>query len=113
MHERWSSPGMFVLAAGGAAIGFNNFWQFPQLAAQYGGGAFLIVYLLCLLIIGLPLLMAEYMLGRSGRASPVAIFRFLARRVHGNRPWSVVGARGVLSVVGGTLCQRRSHGRRL
>jgi len=98
VHERWSSPGLFVLAAGGAAIGFNNFWQFPQLVAQYGGAAFLIVYLLCLLIVGLPLLMAEYMLGRSGRASPVAIFRFLARRVHGNRLWSVVGAMGVLSV---------------
>jgi len=98
VHERWSSPGIFVLAAGGAAIGFNNFWQFPQLAAQYGGGAFLIVYLLCLLIIGLPLLMAEYMLGRSGRASPVTTFRFLARRVHGSRLWSVVGAMGVLSV---------------
>jgi NSS family neurotransmitter:Na+ symporter len=77
LHERWSSPGIFVLAAGGAAIGFNNFWQFPQLAAQYGGGAFLIVYLLCLLIIGLPLLMAEYMLGRSGIAG--RDFRFLAR----------------------------------
>ena len=98
MHERWSSPGIFVLAAGGAAIGFNNFWQFPQLAAQYGGGAFLIVYLLCLLIIGLPLLMAEYMLGRSGRASPVAAFRFLAQRVRGSRLWIVVGAMGVLSV---------------
>ncbi len=98
VHERWSSPGVFVLAAGGAAIGFNNFWQFPQLAAQYGGGAFLIIYLLCLLIIGLPLLMTEYALGRSGRASPVAAFRFLARRVHGNPLWSAVGAMGILSV---------------
>ncbi len=98
VYERWSSPGMFVLAAGGAAIGFNNFWQFPQLAAQYGGGAFLIVYLLCVLVIGWPLLMAEYALGRSGRASPVATFRFLARRVHATALWKVVGGMGVLSV---------------
>jgi NSS family neurotransmitter:Na+ symporter len=98
VYERWSSSGMCVLAAGGAAIGFNNFWQFPQLAAQYGGGAFLIVYLVCLLVIGLPLLMAEYMLGRSGRASPVATFRYLARRVRRSGLWSVVGAMGVLSV---------------
>ena len=71
VYERWSSPGMFVLAAGGAAIGFNNFWQFPQLAAEYGGGAFLIVYILCVLVVGLPLLMTEFALGRSGRGSPV------------------------------------------
>ncbi|MHB8624171.1 MAG: sodium-dependent transporter [Sulfuricaulis sp.] len=98
VHERWSSPGMFVLAAGGAVIGFNNFWQFPQLAAQYGGGAFVIVYLLCVFIIGWPLLMAEYALGRSGRASPVATFRFLAQRVHASSLWKVVGGMGVLSV---------------
>ena len=89
---------MFVLAAGGAAIGFNNFWQFPQLVARYGGGAFLIVYLLCVLIVGWPLLMAEYALGRSGRASPVRTFQFLARRAHADSLWKVVGAMGVISV---------------
>src|SRR3989344_8509062 len=68
VHERWSSPGIFVLAAGGAAIGFNNFWQFPHLAAQYGGGAVLIVYLLSVLLIGLPLLIAGVALGRRGGA---------------------------------------------
>lgn len=98
VHERWSSPGIFVLAAGGAAIGFNNFWQFPQLAAQYGGGAFLIVYLLCVLIIGLPLLTAEFAMGRSGRASPVGAFRLLARRVRADPLWKVVGGMGVISV---------------
>src|SRR3990172_9670158 len=58
VHERWSSPGIFVLAAGGAAIGFNNFWQFPHLAAQYGGGAVLIFFFFSVLLIGLPFLMA-------------------------------------------------------
>lgn len=98
VHERWSSPGIFVLAAGGAAIGFNNFWQFPFLSAEYGGGAFLLVYLLSVLLIGLPLLMAELALGRSGRASPIGVFRFLTRRARANPLWRVVGWMGVLSV---------------
>ncbi len=98
VHERWSSPGIFVLAASGAAIGFNNFWQFPQLAAQYGGGAFLIVYLLCVLLIGFPLLMAELALGRSGRASPIGTFQFMTRRARANSLWKLVGWMGVISV---------------
>ena len=98
VHERWSSNGIFVLAAGAAAIGFNNFWQFPQLAAQYGGGAFLIVYFLSLLLIGTPLLMAELALGRSGRASPIGTFRYLTRRAHANPLWKLVGWMGVISV---------------
>lgn len=98
VHERWSSPGIFVLAAGGAAIGFNNFWQFPHLAAQYGGGAFLIVYLLSVLLIGLPLLMAEFALGRSGRASPIGVFRFMTQRARANSLWRLVGWMGVISV---------------
>ncbi|MBI3546286.1 MAG: sodium-dependent transporter [Gammaproteobacteria bacterium] len=98
LYERWSSPSMFVLAASGAAIGFNNFWQFPPLIAQYGGGAFLMVYLLCVLIIGLPLLMLEFALGRAGRASPVGTFRFLARRAHADPLWRLVGGMGIISV---------------
>lgn len=87
-----------MLAAGGAAIGFNNFWQFPHLAAEYGGGAFLLVYLLSVLLLGVPLLMAEFALGRSGRASPVGTFRFVTQRAHANPLWRVVGWMGVLSV---------------
>ena len=98
VYERWSSPGMFVMAAGGAAIGFNNFWQFPHLVAEYGGGAFLIVYVLCVLVIGLPLLMAEFALGRTGRASPIGVFRYLAYRAHATPLWRAVGVMGVLSV---------------
>ena len=98
VHERWSSSGIFVLAAGGAAIGFNNFWQFPHLAFQYGGGAFLIVYLLSVLLIGLPLLMAEFALGRNGRASPIGVFRFMTQRARANPLWKLVGWMGVISV---------------
>src|SRR3989344_5701900 len=98
VHERWSTPWMFILAASGAAIGVNNFWQFPSLVAQFGGGAFLIVYLLCVLLIGLPLMMTELMLGRMGRGSPIGVFRDLASRVRADRNWALVGWMGVLSV---------------
>jgi NSS family neurotransmitter:Na+ symporter len=97
VHERWSSPRMFVLAAGGAVIGFNNFWQFPELAVRYGGGAFVAVYLLCVLLLGVPLLMAEFALGRAGKASPIATFRFLAKRVRAVSLWQLVGGMGVLA----------------
>lgn len=98
VHERWSSPGIFVLAAGGAAIGFNNFWQFPHLASEYGGGAFLLVYLLSVLLLGVPLLMVEFALGRSGRASPIGTFHFMTQRARTNPLWRMVGWMGVLSV---------------
>ena len=91
LSVRWSSTTLFVLAASGAAIGFNNIWQFPFLAGQYGGGAFVIVYLFCVLLIGLPLLMAEVMLGRMGRGSPIYTFRYLAARARGDPKWALVG----------------------
>ena len=59
--------GVWTVQDTALGIGFNNFWQFPQLVATYGGGAFLIIYLICLALIGAPLLMAELVLGRSGR----------------------------------------------
>ncbi len=93
----WSSPRVLVLAAAGAAIGFNNFWQFPHLLGSYGGGAFLIVYLGCLALIGVPLLMAELMLGRLGRASPVGTLRHLAGLVRSDPNWAMVGAMGVIA----------------
>jgi NSS family neurotransmitter:Na+ symporter len=94
--DGWSSPRLFVLAAAGAAIGFNNFWQFPAITAQYGGGAFLIVYVACVAVLGLPLLMAEFMLGRRGRASPIATFRRLAQASRSDPNWVVVGWLGVI-----------------
>jgi NSS family neurotransmitter:Na+ symporter len=89
---------MLVLAASGAAIGFNNFWQFPFIVDQYGGGAFLIVYLFCVVLIGVPLLMAEFMLGHRGHASPIGTFQRLAERARCDPNWVIVGW---LAVIGG------------
>ena len=57
MREKWSSRSAFILAAIGSAVGLGNAWRFPGLAAKYGGGAFLFVYLIAMLVIGIPLLM--------------------------------------------------------
>lgn len=96
-RKQWSSPWVFVFAASGAAIGFNNIWQFPYLAAEHGGGAFLLVYLFCVLLIGVPLLAAEAALGRAGRASPIGSLRALADRAHADPNWAMVGALAVLA----------------
>lgn len=94
-HAQWSSSWVFVLAASGAAIGLSNVWQFPFLVSDYGGGAFIIVYIFCVLLIGAPLLIAEVMLGRRGRASPVNSIRRLAEQA-GQRPaWGAIGWLGM------------------
>lgn len=89
--ERWSSPLAFVLAAAGAAIGFNNIWQFPGLVTQYGGGAFVLVYVLFVFVFGVPLLIAEILLGRSARAAPVHALRLLSPVRRHAPAWSVTG----------------------
>lgn len=95
--SHWSSARMLVLAAGGAAIGFNNFWQFPALLRDHGGAAFLLAYLFSVLVIGLPLLTAELMVGQQGQGAPVSSLRRLAKRVRADRNWSLVGVMCVLA----------------
>ncbi len=96
-HPEWSSPWIFVFAASGAAIGLKNIWQFPFLVAAYGGGAFIVIYLLCVLLIGVPLFTAEVMLGRCGRKSPVNSIRLLAERSQRAPHWRWLGWIGVTS----------------
>lgn len=91
---------MFVLAASGFVIGLKNIWQFPHHLALYGGSAFLLVYAGFLLLLGLPLLMSQLMLGRLVRASPVTGLARLARRIHAPRGWRWLGT---LAVTAGFL----------
>ena len=62
--ETWGSKFGFIMAAVGSSVGLGNFWRFPYTAGENGGGAFIVIYLLCVAFIGLPLLMAEYSMGR-------------------------------------------------
>ncbi len=75
IHGNWSSPWMFVLVSAGFVVGLKNIWQFPHHLALYGGSAFLFAYFFFLLLLGVPMIMTQIMLGRLGRASPVTEFR--------------------------------------
>ncbi len=96
VHGYWVSPWSFILAAGGFAVGLNSLWLFPTHLSLYGGGAFLVMYLIWLALLGVPLLMTEFMLGRMGRQSPIKSLRMLARQAHARPAWQALGALCVL-----------------
>lgn len=100
VHGQWSSRFMFIIAATGAAVGLGNIWKFPYIMGQNGGGAFVLLYLLCILLIGIPVLMAEVMIGRRGRQSPGWSVRTLAYEAHAHKNWQLAGWMGL---VGGFL----------
>ena len=64
-REQWSSKASFILAAAGSAVGLGNIWKFPYIAGENGGAAFLFIYLICIVLIGLPILNIEILLGRT------------------------------------------------
>ena len=68
---QWGSRLGFILAAAGSAVGLGNIWSFPYRTGENGGGLFVIVYLLCVALIGLPVMMAEIFIGRTAQTSPV------------------------------------------
>ncbi|MBN1569420.1 MAG: sodium-dependent transporter [Acidobacteria bacterium] len=88
----WGSRVGFVMAAAGSAVGLGNLWKFPYLTWENNGGAFVIVYLLAVLVIGLPLMMSEILVGRKTQLSPVPAFTSL-----GGKKWSALGWLGVTS----------------
>ncbi|NVK25328.1 MAG: sodium-dependent transporter [Gammaproteobacteria bacterium] len=96
-HGQWSSRLAFILAATGAAVGLGNIWKFPYIMGENGGGAFVIVYLLCILGIGIPVMIAETLIGRRGRQSPGNSVKALAIEAGANTKWSVVGWAGLVS----------------
>ena len=97
VHGMWSSRAVFIMATVGSAVGLGNIWKFPYITGEYGGGAFVIVYLLCIALIGIPIMMAEVLLGRRGRSSPINTMKRLAREQGSSPAWSVVGYSGVVA----------------
>ena len=97
IHGQWSSRMAFLLAAAGSAIGLGNIWKFPYITGQNGGGAFVLTYLVCIALVGIPVMMAEIMLGRRGRQSPINTLRTLAVEEGGSRRWQYLGWGGVLA----------------
>ncbi|MAV31057.1 MAG: sodium-dependent transporter [Cycloclasticus sp.] len=96
-HGQWSTRLAFILAATGSAVGLGNIWKFPYIAGENGGGAFVLIYLLCILMIGLPIMMAEIMLGRRGRQSPINTMKELAQESAVSPFWSWLGWLGVIA----------------
>lgn len=107
-EQQWNSKIGFILAAAGSAIGLGAIWKFPYVAGTGGGGAFLIVFLAFILLLGLPALIGEFILGRKGKSEVITIYKKLAP----NTKWHFIGRIGVLtniillsfySVVGGWI----------
>jgi NSS family neurotransmitter:Na+ symporter len=95
MHGTWDSRWTFIMAATGSAVGLGNIWKFPYVAGSNGGGAFVLVYLFCILLIGVPVMMAEVMIGRRGRQSPINSVRDVVLESGADARWRHVGWLGV------------------
>ena len=96
-HENWSSRSAFILAAVGSAVGLGNMWRFPAEAGENGGGAFVLFYIFCVLLIGLPVLLSEVLIGRHGQASAPESVRKVARDSNASTGWSIIGSLGVFA----------------
>jgi len=96
----WKRRGTFLLAATGSAFGLGNIWKLPYITGLYGGGAFVLVFLGCILLVGIPIMMAETLLGRLGRANPVGTMRSLGTQAGQVGRWTWLGGMGV---IGGLL----------
>ncbi len=88
---QWRSQSAFIIVATGATLSLNDFLTFPVLAGQNGGGAFLLLYVIFLFLLGLPLLMAELLIGRLGRSDPSRSFEILASQQNASVYWKTVG----------------------
>ena len=89
--ERFATGLGVLMATLGSAVGLGNIWKVPYLTGANGGAAFLIVYLACTVLVGFPIMVAEQMLGRKGRADAVTSFRKIAPKTL----WWIIGASGV------------------
>lgn len=92
-REQWGSRLGFMLAALGSAVGLGNIWRFSYVAGESGGAAFILIYLLCIAAIGLPILMAEFTIGRKAQQDVVGAFQ----KISPGKPWVLAGYLGVAS----------------
>lgn len=97
MHGSWANRWIFILAATGSAVGLGNIWKFPYITGENGGGAFVLVYLVCILLVGIPIMMGEILVGRRARQSPINAVRETAVEAGKNPRWGLIGWLGVLA----------------
>lgn len=94
-QSRWGSKIGFILAAAGSAIGLGALWRFPYMTAEHGGGAFLLVFLIFTLVVGLPLLLSEFVIGRAGGRNPIDGFEYLG----GKKGYRILGWVGNIATI--------------
>ena len=96
-RAQWSGHLGFILAAAGSAIGLGNLWKFPYITYENNGGAFVLVYLAAIAMVGVPIMVAEVLIGRKSQRNAVGAFRVLAQGKPGGRAWQGVGILGVMT----------------
>ncbi|MDL4861646.1 sodium-dependent transporter, partial [Halomonas elongata] len=96
--ERWSSRRAFILAVTGAAVGLGNIWRFPYITGENGGAVFLLLYVAFVILLGVPVMMAEILIGRAGRRSPMQSLGHLASEAGASGHWRWVGLFGAFTV---------------
>ena len=94
-HEQWSSKWGFLLAAIGGAVGLGNIWRFPYITGEYGGGAFVLVYLIAVFLIAIPILVGELALGKRGHKDIVSGTRNVAIEAGKSPRWALIGWLGL------------------
>ena len=82
-----------ILATAGSAVGLGNIWRFPYMTGQNGGAVFILIYVLCVLLLGIPCMISEFIIGRHGQANTARAFR----KISGGTMWSLIGYMGVLT----------------
>ncbi|MFQ6610213.1 MAG: sodium-dependent transporter, partial [Fidelibacterota bacterium] len=92
LRENWGSKFGFIIAAAGSAVGLGNIWKFPYITGENGGGLFVLIYLICIALVGIPIMIAEILIGRSTQKSPVGAFTALAGK---DSPWKIIGWLGI------------------
>lgn len=92
----WSSRLGFVLATSGSAVGLGNIWKFPYIVGENGGGAFVLVYLLCILLVAVPVFMAELLLGRRQQRNPITALQQIIRQQNLHDAWQTIGWMGLI-----------------
>lgn len=99
VHGTWTKRWTFILAASGSAVGLGNIWKFPYITGENGGSAFVLIYLVCILAIGIPIMIAETMLGRRGRKSPIYTMQDMVAASDASSIWHIVGIMGTVAGV--------------
>ena len=98
-HGAWIGKWTFILAATGSAVGLGNIWGFPYKAGTNGGGAFVLIYLLCIVMIGVPIMISEIIIGRRAGNSPINAMKRTAMESNTSSLWKLVGWSGITAGV--------------